>query len=53
MTDDIFLKDCGIQPDIIWLIEQNDYTPEQQRYVQDLLAINRLFGGGLCVTLKK
>lgn len=52
MTNDAdFLTSAGIEPDPLWLIEQAAGTPEQQRYVLDLLRINMLLGGGLRITL--
>lgn len=52
-SDPDFLAECGIELDPVWLIELNDYTPEQQQYVESLLRINMLLGAGLQLILKR
>jgi hypothetical protein len=39
-----FLTECGIAPELPWLAKQQATTPEQQRYVNDLLRINEMLG---------
>jgi hypothetical protein len=52
-NDAEFLAECGIEPDPIWLIERvATETPEQARYVLDLLRMNMLLGGGLRPNIK-
>lgn len=45
MSDPLFLAECGIEADMAWLMIQNATTPEQMRYVEDLLRLSRLLGG--------
>lgn len=52
-SDPDFLADCGIIPDLAWLLESNCFTPEQQKYVEDLLRINMLLGGGGEIVIMK
>jgi hypothetical protein len=52
MDDPEFLSECGITPDIEWLLEASSSTPEQQRFVLDMLRINMMLGGGMRVTLE-
>lgn len=51
MDDAEFLAQLGIAPDVEWLCEQAAVTPEQRQYIEDLLRLNRLLGGGMQVTL--
>jgi hypothetical protein len=50
-NDAEFLTSLGIAPDVEWLCRQSASSPEQRQYVEDLLRLNRLLGGGMQLTL--